>query len=148
MVHVVNKGKAGEREVVKLLQPIVNEVYESLRMQPPDLLRNQMQTAVGGYDICGLPWIALEVKRQEQLSLNAWWKQVTTACCNGEVPIVIFRQNRKKWRILMPAWLHTGGKGHQQCRAEVDLDTFLTWFRERCKYEAIKESESTCLGDM
>lgn len=142
MVHVVNKGKNGEREVVNLLQPYVNRVYECLGMEAPDLLRNQMQTAVGGYDIVGLPWLALEVKRQEQLSLNAWWAQVTKAAKPEQVPVVIFRQNRQKWQVLMPAWLHTGGQGHMQIRAQCTLEDFLGWFEQRVLYEAKKESES------
>lgn len=142
-INVVTKGKAGEREAVKLIQPWVNEVYASLDMQAPDLLRNQMQTAVGGYDIVGLNWLALEVKRQEQLSLNAWWNQVTKACKDGQVPVVMFRQNRKKWRFLITSWLHTGGQGHMECRCEVDSDTFERWFKARCRYEAIKEAEAS-----
>lgn len=142
MVHVVNKGKNGEREVVNLLQPYVSRVYEGLGMEAPDLLRNQMQTAVGGYDIVGLPWLALEVKRQEQLSLNAWWAQVTKAAKPEQVPVVIFRQNRQKWQVLMPAWLHTGGQGHMQIRAQCTLEDFLGWFEQRVLYEAKKESES------
>lgn len=142
MVHVVNKGKNGEREVVNLLQPYVTRVYAGLGMEAPDLLRNQMQTAVGGYDIVGLPWLALEVKRQEQLSLNAWWAQVTKAAKPEQVPVVIFRQNRQKWQALMPAWLHTGGQGHMQIRAQCTLEDFLHWFEQRVLYEAKKESES------
>ncbi|MFW0778550.1 MAG: hypothetical protein ACN2B6_12615 [Rickettsiales bacterium] len=143
MVHVVNKGKVGEREVVKLLQPTVNEVYEGLGMQAPELHRNQNQSALGGYDIDGLPWLALEVKRQEQLSLNKWWAQVLKAAREGQTPVVLFRQNRKKWRVLTWVWLHTGGRGHMRVRAELTLEDFMDWFREKLKYEAARESEST-----
>lgn len=142
MVHAVNKGKGGEREVVNMLQPYVNKIYSTLGMEPPDLLRNQMQSAVGGYDIVGLPWLALEVKRQEQLSLNAWWQQVQAATKPGQVPVVIYRQNRQKWQVLMPAWLHTGGPGHMEIRAQCSIEDFLTWFEQRLLYEAKKESES------
>jgi len=141
-IHVVNKGKNGEREVVNLLQPYVDKIYKGLGLESPDLLRNQMQSAVGGYDIVGLPWLALEVKRQEQLQLNAWWKQVTAACAAHQVPVVIFRQNRQKWQVLMPAWVHTGGQGHMEVRALLSLDEFLSWFEHRVLYEAKKQSES------
>lgn len=143
MVHVVNKGKNGEREVVNLLQPLVTQVYEQLHMTPPDLLRNQMQSAVGGYDIVGLDWLALEVKRQETLCVNQWWNQVTKACRPGQEPVVIFRQNRCKWRVLMNVWVHTGGKGHEKVRAEVSYEDFVFWFKKRAAYEAVKQSEST-----
>lgn len=141
MVHVLNKGKNGEREVVKLLQPIVDRVYSSLGMEVPNLLRNQMQSAVGGYDIVGLDWLALEVKRQETLNLNAWWKQVNKAAREGQEPVVIFRQNHKKWRVLMYVWLHTGGTGHTKVRAEVAIDDWLAWLEARMLYEAKKQGE-------
>lgn len=142
MVHALNKGKNGEREVVNMLQPYVNKIYSGLGMEPPDLLRNQMQSAVGGYDIVGLPWLALEVKRQETLCLNAWWAQVTKATKPGQTPVVIFRQNRQKWQVLMPAWVHTGGLGHMEVRAQCSLEEFIGWFEQRLLYEAKKESES------
>lgn len=143
MVHVVNKGKAGEREAIKFLQPTIDQVYAQLGQQAPELFRNQNQSALGGYDIDGLPWLALEIKRQEQLNLNKWWEQVNKACGEGQTPIVMFRQNRKQWRFLMDVWLHTGGTGHMKVRAEVTKEDFLKWFREKCLYEAIKASEST-----
>lgn len=143
MVHVVNKGKQGEREAIKFLQPTIDKVYTQLGVEAVQLFRNQNQSALGGYDIDGLPWIALEIKRQEQLNLNAWWKQVTKAASADQVPVVMFRQNHKKWRFLMPVWLHTGGQGHMQVRAEVTKEAFLEWFEERLKYEVLKASEAT-----
>lgn len=143
MVHVVNKGKAGEREAINFIQPTINKVYEMMGVDAVQLYRNQNQSALGGYDIDGLPWIALEIKRQETLNLNAWWAQVNKASREGQVPVVMFRQNRKQWRFLIPAWLHTGGKGHMQVRAEITKEAFLEWFEERLIYEIKKESEST-----
>lgn len=70
-----NKGQRGEREVVKLLQPIINRVYGSRAVEPPQLERNLMQSHKGGFDIVGLEWMALEVKYQESANLNGWWKQ-------------------------------------------------------------------------
>ncbi|CAM0076344.1 RusA-like Holliday junction resolvase [Vibrio phage K251 g3] len=143
MVHVVNKGKAGEREAINFIQPTINKVYEMMGVDAVQLYRNQNQSALGGYDIDGLPWIALEIKRQETLNLNAWWAQVNKASREGQVPVVMFRQNRKQWRFLIPAWLHTGGKGYMQVRAEITKEAFLEWFEERLIYEIKKESEST-----
>ncbi len=142
-IHVVNKGKQGERESIKFLQPTVDQVYAHLGLDAPQLFRNQNQSALGGYDIDGLPWLALEIKRQEQLSINAWWKQVNKACAEGQVPVVMFRQNRKKWRFLTNVWLHTGGRGHIMVRAELSPEDFLEWFKDRVQYEALKASEST-----
>lgn len=143
MVHVVNKGKQGEREAIKFLQPTIDKVYGEFSLDTVELYRNQNQSALGGYDIDGLPWIALEIKRQEALSLNAWWAQVNKAKQGTQVPVVMFRQNRKQWRFLMPAWLHTGGAGHMETRAEVTKEAFLEWFEQTLRYHIARESEST-----
>lgn len=137
-IHVVNKGKNGEREVVNLLQPMVDEIYARIGAPAPKIVRNQMQTAVGGYDLEGLPWIAIEVKRQEQLSLNAWWAQVLKACKDDQHPIVIYRQNRQKWRVLMWGWMWTGGTGHHKARVEVTYEEFCEWFKATCLHYATK----------
>lgn len=143
MVHALNKGKAGEREAIKFLQPTIDKVYKEFGMHTVELFRNQNQSALGGYDIDGLPWIALEIKRQEQLNLNAWWAQVNKAKKGEQVPVVMFRQNRKQWRFLIPAWLHTGGQGHYEVRAEITKESFLEWFEQTLRYHVARESEST-----
>lgn len=70
-----NKGQRGEREVIKLLQPTVTRCYMEKGLDVPSLERNLMQSRAGGFDIVGLEWMALEVKRQEVLNVNLWWKQ-------------------------------------------------------------------------
>lgn len=136
-IHVVNKGKQGEREFIKFLQPMVDEVYKELGMEPIQLFRNQNQSALGGYDIDGIPWLAIEIKRQEQLNINSWWKQVVTATGEGQVPLLAFRQNHKKWRFMVWSHIHTGGKGYLQIRSEINLDDFKQWFKTRLAHEAI-----------
>lgn len=142
-IHVLNKGKAGEREAIKFLQPTINKVYGAMGLEPIALFRNQNQSALGGYDIDGLPWIALEIKRQEALNFNAWWKQVSKAASADQVRVVMFRQNHKKWRFLMPVWLHTGGTGHFEVRGEVTKEDFLEWFEQSLIYHINRESENT-----
>lgn len=137
-LHALNKGKEGERQAIKFLQPTVNLVYEKLSQQAPQLYRNQNQSALGGYDIDGLDWLALEIKRQEDLNINAWWKQVNKACKEGQTPVLMFRQNRKAWRFITNVWLHTGGAGHIKVRAELNKDDFLQWFHDKCTYEALR----------
>jgi hypothetical protein len=70
-----NKGQRGEREVIAVLQPIVNRVYLKYSFEPPLLKRNLLQTREGGFDIMGLEWMALEVKYQEHENVNGWWRQ-------------------------------------------------------------------------
>lgn len=78
-----NKGAAGEREVIHLVQTIMDEVAEEASQaykcsfQFPRLIRNTLQSAQGGEDIHGLPWYAIEVKRCEKLDVGRWWLQTT-----------------------------------------------------------------------
>lgn len=123
-----DKGQRGEREICKLLQPVVNEVYESKGLLPPVLERNLMQTRNGGFDIAGLDWIALEIKRHETLQIPAWWAQTKEqalvkqrsgggkGCTAGEpqgqgsrpyerIPVLMYRKNRSPWRVMMYGYL-------------------------------------------
>src|SRR5438045_4158293 len=70
-----NKGKRAERQVIDLLQPIVDHCYKEAGLKPLLLQRNTVQSDQGGFDIIGLEWLALEVKHQEILNVDAWWQQ-------------------------------------------------------------------------
>ena len=93
-----NKGHDGEREVVKLLKPIVETILGEGKLR-----RNLMQTREGGHDICGLDHLAIEVKRCETLEIEKWWKQTLRQAeqAGGLIPVLMFRQNRGKWRVMM-----------------------------------------------
>lgn len=96
----LNKGKSGEREAIKLIQPLVDEIYNEHGLEPPRLQRNTLQSDNGGYDIVGLPWLALEVKRQETLAIPQWWRQTIKQSKPWQLPVLMFRQNNKKWRFI------------------------------------------------
>lgn len=133
-INIRQKGADGEREVAKALEPIIRRVYADLGFTAPTtpiVQRNQNQSAVGGSDLSNTFGLAIEVKRQEQLSINTWWKQCTTAATeNNEHPVLLYRQNGKKWRCVTLVWLPLHGGAQQQARAEMDWDTFLHWFEE------------------
>ena len=77
-INVRTKGQTGEREICDFFNNIYKEVYEYLQMSlpaKPIAQRNQNQSAVGGCDITNTCFFAVEVKRQEALSINTWWKQ-------------------------------------------------------------------------
>ena len=97
MVHSLNKGKSGEREAAKWLQT-------SFGLELPPI-RNLEQTRSGGHDLVGFDPFCIEVKRCETLSLTNWWLQVLEASkeVHGSIPVVMFRQNRKKWEFLISA---------------------------------------------
>lgn len=91
--HSRNKGCSGEREFCRLLS-------EALGTQ---ISRNITQVRDGGYDILGVSLFDIEVRRREQVSEGAWWKEVCERpIADGRYPALAYRQNRKPWRILIP----------------------------------------------
>ena len=69
------KGAAGEREVAKILQQVVNEVALQCGYVSPTIRRNTEQSQIGGEDLTGLPWYSFEIKRCERVELDKWWQQ-------------------------------------------------------------------------
>lgn len=140
-INVRTKGQEGEREIAKILNAIVSEVraangYPAIATRDELFQRNQNQSAVGGADLSNPMGLEIEIKRQEALSVNGWWKQCkASAERTGGVPVLIFRQNRKPWRVVLEGEIPVripGSSGHQalsNVRIEVDIDTFKNWFR-------------------
>ena len=108
------KGQDGEREVIKLLKECCGESAE--------MKRNLAQTREGGYDIVGFDWLAIEVKRQETLDVEAWWKQTLRQAGAEKIPVLIYRQNRKGWNVMM--W---GKIGEMESRVQVSMVSFKMW---------------------
>jgi hypothetical protein len=91
------KGQEGEREVCGLLTENLGEKFT----------RNLDQARDGGGDVpCGR--YLIEVKRVQQASLPAWWRQaVASAKRKGKIPALWYRADRKPWRVVVPlpeAW--------------------------------------------
>jgi hypothetical protein len=119
-VSPINKGKAGEREFCDWLNREVVPYF--LEIEPAK--RNLDQTRDGGFDVLLGGKIAFEVKRCEKLDKKNWWLQIQNAVKDTDyIPVVAYRQNRKKWCFLMSAeclGLSTGF-------VEIDRDTFVMW---------------------
>lgn len=128
-----SKGQRGEREVIGLLQPVVIKVYGSLGLEPPKLERNLMQTARGGYDILGLEWLALEVKRHETLAVESWWQQCLRQARQDQDPVLLYRKNRCPWRVRMYGYLLPGGG--LPLPVDIALDGFLSYVQGRLERE-------------
>lgn len=140
------KGHDAERDIAKRLNDIVEAVYRANHGELPEnwtpqVQRNQNQSAVGGDDLIGTYQFSIEIKRQEQLSLDKWWAQArASASRQGKVPVVIFKQSRQPWRVLigggiahpgimmgLPAiWMSCG-------RVEVKLEDFEELFTKVVK---------------
>lgn len=138
-INVRTKGQTGEREICKFFNDIYKEVYEALNIPFPEkdiAQRNQNQSAVGGCDITNTCFYAVEVKRQEQLSINTWWKQcVVSAVELNKFPVLMYRQNQKKWKVVLymnPILLFEAEKHHhgeEPPRAEISIEDFRTLFK-------------------
>jgi len=128
----LNKGKRGEREVIKLMEPVLHGVYADAGLldELPKMQRNTLQSDDGGFDIVGLEWLALEVKYQEQFNLNAWWDQTKRQCRKGHEPVLIYRKNNVKWRVRMFGYLPAGAKRIRTV-CDISVDAWLVWLRER-----------------
>lgn len=125
-----SKGKRGEQEAVKVLQPTVDKVYEARGLEPVRLYRNKNQSDQGGFDVDGIDWMALEIKRQENLNLNNWWKQAVRQASVDQVPVLMYRQNNKKWRVQMYGYLDCGGK-RVKTRVDISIEAFLVYFETK-----------------
>lgn len=136
-----NKGARGERDVIQLLQPVVNQVYEAFDLEIPKLQRNTLQSDSGGVDIAGLEWIALEIKWQESNGVNGWWKQCLEQAGQTKEPVLIYKSNRVAWSVRMHGCLVIGnlGRGETTCvPVTISIDSFLVWFRRRLTFELRK----------
>lgn len=109
------KGAAGELEACRWL--FKNTEIAEL----PE--RNLEQVRSGGSDIL-LPPFCFEVKRVENLNLDAAWIQCKRAAKKAELePIVMYRKNRQPWRFLISA-------NHIGCElgyVQLDERTFKLW---------------------
>jgi len=116
-----SKGAAAERELSKLLAEHLGT----------EISRNLEQTRSGGHDLIGIPGWALEIKRQEKLSINAWWQQALEQSeRSGLKPALAYRQSRKPWCFVVRlADIAENMKG-QPYTAETDIEGFCLIVRE------------------
>ncbi|MCH9664677.1 MAG: hypothetical protein K0U41_02385 [Gammaproteobacteria bacterium] len=137
-----NKGKRGEREIVNVLKPILEEVVakfqdEGYECGDMKLFRNQNQSFEGGYDIGGLDWLAIEVKFQEQLNVNGWWKQTKAQTGPGQEPVLFYRRSRMKWKVMTELRILCG-KVVVRSPVEMQLEDYLVYFKSRLEEELRK----------
>lgn len=142
-INIRQKGAEGERQVAKALNETLQVVLtrHNWSQEVRDacvkaIQRNQNQSAVGGSDLSNVFGLAIEVKRQEQLSVNTWWTQcVAAASRNREFPVLVYRQNRQAWSVVMYGSLVVpavnGGavaSNSLSARVEISWEDFLRWF--------------------
>ena len=139
-INIRQKGANAERDIADDLNAIINDVRAQMGLSglaKPMVQRNQNQTAVGGKDLVGTFGLAIEVKRQEALSINTWWIQcVKSAEELNEIPVLLFKQSRVKWRCIMPVTLTlptspAAAYVSLTTRGEIEYEAFKQYFRER-----------------
>ena len=131
-VNVRSKGQRGEREAAAVLNGWSDEVTGYLGLPSLVLSRNLDQTRLGGYDLTGIDWLALEVKRQENLSLPAWWRQAVKQAKGDQVPMLMYRQSRQPWRFLVRLKTYHVGPTlvqHGTVDAFLDMPHAKVWFQ-------------------
>lgn len=126
MVNARSKGQRGEREAIKWLQPIVDEVMGEGVIS---LERNLDQWRAGGFDVVGLEWMALEIKRRESFNLNQWWVQTVKQAGTDQVPVLLHRRNHQPWRARVLAPVVTGQWQCPPLVLDMEADQFETWLR-------------------
>lgn len=118
-MNIKNKGKRGEKEFTELLAHHLGRIKGKSDISLVHSAHDQ------GADIYAIDGLAIEVKRHETLNLNSWWRQAEIQADNlGAIPIVVYRQNRKAWQVLLPASLLViGMKGH----IGLSIEQFWVW---------------------
>lgn len=139
-INGITKGKGAEREIAKLLNASIEKVFNENNVSLPEqpiVQRNQNQSAVGGADLIGTFGFAIEVKRQENLSINTWWAQtMQQAVILKQHPVLMYKQNYRPWLVVtMMAWWTPRGS-LRQVRVTMSLEDFLEIF-ELAVYESL-----------
>lgn len=135
-INIRAKGQNAEREVATVLNEIIGRCKERRGLKHSSIdsvLRNQQQSSVGGADLQGTFGLAIEIKRQENLSVGTWWKQcLEQAVRLGEHPVLIYRQSHKPWTVVTGAVLMLPGverpSNCMHVKATIEWDDFLAWF--------------------
>lgn len=146
----IQKGKRAERAVASELNPILAACVLRVGCDPVALKRNLSQTQQGGYDLEGLPWIAIEIKHHKAVSLPAWWRQTCHQAGTDEggaaivgrtvrEPVLIWKQHGGKWNVRMIGRLEIEPGRRLRVVVDVSFDAFLVWFDKRAEVELRKE---------
>lgn len=123
------KGKRGERDFSLELHSLLGNIRKRREAGQKATWEFGPQAFVdpqaNGADIQSIEGLSIEVKRQETLNLKLWWSQTERQADDlGAIPVLAFRQNRKAWKVCLPAYLlGLEIKGYIIC----ELSTFEDW---------------------
>lgn len=140
-----SKGARGEREIVTLMNRIIDNVLASqtwddvvIKTAKACIQRNQAQSAVGGHDLNGVFGLSVEIKRVEVLAVDKWWEQCREqAIRNAEVPVLLYRKNKNPWRCVTLGHAPLPGGRLSNMRVQFEEADFTVWFYQWVYYKMI-----------
>jgi hypothetical protein len=131
-----NKGQRGEREIIKLIQPIVDRICGEVGVETCLLERNLLQAHKGGADVFGLDWLSLEVKFQEKENVEQWWGQCVKQAKKGQEPILFFRKTyAREWKVKMFGYLLVEEGAKIRCPVVISERAALVYLESRIRKE-------------
>lgn len=119
-----NKGKAGERELARLLADLTGHD-----------VRRRVRQHDGDDDLVGVPGWSIEAKRYKNAPpalVAQWWAQaVEQSRSTNTLPVLFYRADRAGWRVVWPAGLHMTPRPSPLRPGIADTLTSapLTWWR-------------------
>ena len=132
-VNIRSKGQRGEREAAGFIMQWAEEVTIGHGLASIELTRNLQQARAGGYDLVGIDWLALEIKRHENLQVSQWWKQAVRQAGPGQIPLLMYRQNRTPWRFRVTLtaahYAPCGHSGTSRLTVDMDAEQTKAWFQ-------------------
>lgn len=92
-INSKRKGKVAELNIAHILQ---DHGYDARRTA------QYCGNTGDASDVVGLDGFHIEVKHQERIEIDKWWKQTThDAKESGTIPLLVFRKNRQNWRVCL-----------------------------------------------
>lgn len=111
-INSKRKGKEGELEVAHKMQEYGLDARRG----------QQFSGLQGDADVVGVPYLHLEVKRTNKLSLDKAMEQsVRDAKASGDIPTVVHRKDRQEWRITLSL--------------EDFMPMYMAWFKQQVRWE-------------
>jgi hypothetical protein len=130
------KGAQAERDVLGAFRDVMRNVEEDLKAEGFEFVarsgfatRKRLEAGTSNRDLGNIPLISIEVKRREQLAIKDWWAQAERQADKGELPVLIYRQNKEAWRVrTWLAFTDPYARPVQWVQAETSLPDFLAYY--------------------
>ncbi len=87
-----NKGKRGELEAVHALRAALPGCR---------VIRGQQRSGTECADVIGIDGLHIEVKRRRRIAALGFLEQARRDAQAGEVPVVLMRQDRGRWAVML-----------------------------------------------